>query len=326
MKFLLLLLLITTNLMAQNYKVSDHYNGSTFFNPENHHMHSIFQLLKWKFTADQAVWPEKIENKKYDLPRLSTEKALVTFINHASFYIQMNGLNIITDPVYSERVSPVKFAGPKRVREPGIDIDSLGKVDIVIISHNHYDHLDADTLKKLNNKYRPLFLVPLGDYRIMHILGIKNVKEMDWWETHEQNGVKIHFTPSQHWSARGLMDKCDSLWGSYFIESSEAKVYFAGDTGYGSHFKKIHEKLGAPDLSLLPIGAYAPRWFMKYHHMNPEDAVLAHKDLNAKMSLGMHFGVFQLTDEPIDEPVEKLKSFNIENFKVIDLGETYQIN
>jgi len=311
---------------SKNYPLSDHYDGSSFFNPDDHHMHSIFDLLKWKFTSSASKWPDTIENKKYDLPRLSSEKALVTFINHASFYIQVNGLNIITDPVYSERVSPLTFAGPKRVREPGVDIDSLGKVDVVIISHNHYDHLDARTLKDLNNKYKPLFLVPLGDYRIMHILGIKNVKEMDWWETVEVKGVKIHFTPAQHWSARGLMDKCDSLWGSYLIESESSKIYFAGDTGYGKHFKKIHEKYGAPDLSLLPIGAYAPRWFMKFHHMDPEDAVLAHKDLQSKMSFGMHFGVFQLTDEPIDEPIEKLNSFNIDNFKVLDIGETFKIN
>lgn len=314
---------------AKKYPLSDHYDGEKFFNPEGHEVKSFWTVLKWKFTSEASEWPESVPNSNYTLPPLETNKAVVTFINHASFLIQLPGVNVLTDPIYSERASPVKFAGPKRVRAPGLGFEMLPPIDVVVISHNHYDHLDLDTLKRLDGKYHPLFLVPLGDEKLLKNAGIQNVKEMDWWDEVQVKDLKIIFTPSKHWSARGLFDKCDSLWGSFMLDHSGSKIYFGGDTGYGTHFSKIQERIGAPRLALLPIGAYEPRWFMKAFHMNPQEALKAHVDLGSELSIGMHLGTFQLTDEAYDEPIKALhagrEEMNIspEKFLVLDQGESY---
>lgn len=325
MKLILLILLLLTSLAQADtkYPVSDHYDGKVFFNPNEHHMHTLWDILKWKLTADAAEWPQSVANKDYPLPMVSAEqRSVVTFINHATFLIQLKDLNILTDPIFSKRASPMTFMGPKRIREPGIQLEMLPKIDVVIISHNHYDHLDLEALKQLDAKFHPLMLVPLGDEKLLKEAGIQNVREMDWWHEQEIREHKIVFTPSQHWSARGLFDKCESLWGSYFILSPDFKLYFGGDSGYGPHFGNIRLRLGAPDVSLLPIGAYAPRYFMKYHHMEPEEAVKAHADLNSNLSIGMHFGTFQLTDESLDEPVERLKKTGENSFITLDQGES----
>ena len=325
MKFLLtLIFLLSTQVFAQTkYPISDHYDGKVFFNPNDHHLHGLWDILKWKMTAETATWPSSVANKAYPLPVVSPDqRSVVTFINHATFLIQLKDLNILTDPLFSERASPLKFMGPKRIREPGIQLELLPKIDVVVISHNHYDHLDLEALKLLDAKFHPLMLVPLGDEKLLKEAGIQNVREMDWWQEQEIRDHKIVFTPAQHWSARGLFDKCESLWGSYFILSPDFKLYFGGDTGYGPHFGNIRLRLGAPDLSLLPIGAYAPRWFMQHHHMEPEEAVKAHADLNSNISIGMHFGTFQLTDEAVDEPVERIKKAGGESFMVLDQGES----
>lgn len=332
MRYILLviaLLLINETAMSNSYKVSDHYDGKKFSNPgKNDDLKSFWQLLKWKMTSDVVEWPEHVANKNYPLrPLTPTEKVNATFINHATFLIQLPGVNVLTDPVYSERVSPYTFAGPKRAREPGIPFDILPKIDVVIVSHNHYDHMDMDTLKKVDAKYHPLFLVPLGDEKHLLKEGIQNVKAMDWWEEVKVKNVRFIFTPSQHWSARHVWDKNECLWGSFMIDSGATKIYHAGDTGYGPHFLDIKSRLGAPDMALLPIGAYKPRWFMKHHHMDPEDAVKAHIDLGATRSIAMHFGTFQLTDEGIGEPTRdlglSLKAKNIPKtqFMILDQGQ-----
>lgn len=311
---------------------SDHFNGKKFFDPEGDNLKSFWAVLKWKITADAADWPEHVPNKNYPVGVISTnEKVIATFINHATYLLQFHGLNVLTDPVYSERVSPFSFAGPKRAREAGIPFDFLPAIDVVTVSHNHYDHLDLETLKLLDKKFHPLFIVPLGDDKLLKEAGIQNVKAVDWWEAVKVKDVIITFAPSKHWSARGLGDKNESLWGSYMIESPDTKIYHAGDTGYGKHFSEISKRLGVPDLALLPIGAYKPRWFMKHHHMNPEDAVQAHFDLGAKKSAAMHFGTFQLTDEGIDDPVKELdeakKAKNMSTeFIVLDQGQALTIN
>jgi L-ascorbate metabolism protein UlaG (beta-lactamase superfamily) len=305
------------------YPLSDHYNGDTFFNPGHHEMKSFWDVLKWKLTTEATPWPESVPHQHFPFPQYHPDlKAIVTFVNHATFLLRYDGLTVLTDPIFSQRASPVRFAGPKRVREPGVSLDQLPAIDVVMISHNHYDHLNLESLKHIDEKFHPLFLVPLGDEELLKKAGIQNVREMDWWEEQQVKEHTIVFTPAQHWSARGLFDKCKSLWGSFFIKSSKFKTYFAGDTGYGKHFKMIQERLGTPDLSLLPVGAYEPRYFMKFSHMNPEDAVLAHQDLQSTYTLGMHFGTFQLTDESIDEPVTKLKSMQVENFTALDFGES----
>jgi L-ascorbate metabolism protein UlaG (beta-lactamase superfamily) len=326
--FFILLLFINEAVLSQAPKVSDHFDGKMFHNPGQNDLKSFWQVLKWKMTADTVKWPEKLDNKNYPLKTLTPlEKVSATFINHATFLLQFQGMNVLTDPLYSDRASPFTFLGPKRVRSAGIAFEMLPPIDVVLVSHNHYDHMDIETLKQLDAKFHPLFLVPLGDDKHLLKAGIQNVKALDWWEEVRVRDVRFIFAPSQHWSARQLWDKNECLWGSFMIDSGATKVYHAGDTGYGPHFTEIKSRLGAPDLALLPIGAYKPRWFMKHHHMDPEDAVKAHLDLGEPQSIGMHFGTFQLTDEGIDEPVndlavnlEKMK-ISSERFRVLDQGE-----
>ncbi len=280
-------------------------------------------------TSTPEKWPEVVANKNHPMRKiLKGEKSNITFINHATFLIQYQDLNVLTDPIYADRASPVRFAGPKRVRAPGVTIESLPKIDVVIISHNHYDHLDLETLKNLEDKFQPLILVPLGDEKLLLHEGLKNVKALDWWEEERMNDIRFIFTPSQHWSARGLWDKNDCLWGSFMIDSGVQRIYFGGDTGYGGHFVDIKNRLGAPDVALLPIGAYKPRWFMKFHHMDPDEAVKAHVDLSAKQSIAMHFGTFQMADEGLNDPVIDLNlaltqyKLSSDDFLVLDEGET----
>jgi L-ascorbate metabolism protein UlaG (beta-lactamase superfamily) len=329
MKSLYFLLLIPTLLWASPYPKSDHFDGEKFFNPEFKHENSFWDVVKWKWTSDDVKWEKNVPNKNYPSMVLAPEgKAVLTFINHSTFLIQLQGMNILTDPIFAERVSPYKFIGPKRVRPPGVALERLPKIDLVLISHNHYDHLDIESLKIIDGKYHPLFLVPLGDEKLLKEEGIQNVLAMDWWQEYKLRDTTIVFTPAQHWSARGLFDKSESLWGGYFISHPLIKLFHAGDTGHASHFKKIAEKLGNPDVAMIPIGAYEPRWFMKGHHLNPEEAIFAHKDLGSKFSIGMHFGTFPLTDEGREQPVQELEialskhEMDPDYFMVLDHGES----
>lgn len=311
------------------YKISDHYDGKIFRNQTPVTPHGFLDLLKWKLSFKTEDWPDSIDP---DItPSVPNErmmdKMMITFVTHATFLIQVDGVNILTDPVWSKRTSPFSFIGPKMIHSPGIEFDKLPKIDVVLISHNHYDHMDAKTIRDLEDNFSPLFLVPLANAEKMKSFGAKNVIEMDWWQEHEIGAqkVKISLTPAQHWSSRTPFDRMKALWGSFYIHSKKERVYFAGDTGYGPHFLEIQKKLGTPTVSLLPIGAYEPRWFMKEMHMNPEDAVLAHLDLQSGLSIGMHFGAVQLTDEAVDTPkkdllmaLEKLK---VKNFKTMVPGE-----
>ena len=233
-----------------------------------------------------------------------------TYINHATILIQVDGLNILTDPIWSERASPVTFAGPKRIRAPGIAISDLPEIDLVLISHNHYDHLDTASLKQLRQQQNkePIIVSGLGNAALLRSLGYDQAIELDWSDSTTVENATVHFVECQHRSARGVFDQMRTLWGSFVVETSEGNIYFAGDTGYSPHFKEQGERFGSFALSILPIGAYEPRWFMKDIHLNPEEAVQAHKDLNSQQSLGIHFGVFQLTWEPVDQPVTDLNA------------------
>ena len=330
---ILLLMIIPPTKAFGEYKLSDHYDGTQFHNPRNHSLKSFWDLLKWKLTAKKATWPSWIENKHYELPLIKNTqaKAIVTFVNHASFLLQFPELSLLTDPVYSKRTSPFSFMGPKRVREPGVAFEKLPLIDVVLVSHNHYDHLDIATLKRLEEKFSPLFLVPLGNKEFLKNEGLKNVQELDWWDEIKIKDYQITLTPAYHWSARGLFDKCKTLWGAFFIKSSDYSIYFAGDTGMEEHFKETKSKLGPPDLALLPIGSWAPRWFMKNYHMDPAEAVEAHLDLGAGKSIGMHFGTFQLTDEGYDDSQEMLQRILEEKnlsgeFLLLDQGESFIAN
>ncbi|MCM5553352.1 MBL fold metallo-hydrolase [Pleomorphomonas sp. NRK KF1] len=313
--------------------VSDHFDGRKFYNPTLEEQLSpglgdVLGMVK----EGRAKWPEFVETT--GTPQLGEKLApngmAITFVNHATFLIQLPGVNILTDPVWSTRAGPLGLLGPKRVREPGIKLTELPRIDVVVISHNHYDHLDVETLKKLNQRWSPQFIVPVGDRELMETIGIRRIDEMDWWERVVIGGkTQIVFTPAQHSSARGLFDRDKSLWGSYFIERNGRSIYFGGDSGYSTHYTEIRHRLGSPDVALLGIGSYAPSWFMRPIHMDPAEAVAAHKDLGAKLSIGMHFGTFQLSAEAFDEPQEKLKSalddagLSQDRFITLGEGETW---
>lgn len=236
-----------------------------------------------------------------------------TWIGHATVLVQMNGVAVLTDPHFSERASPVQWIGPKRFQPPALAIDELPRIDIVVISHNHYDHLDAASVRALNAQPGgpPLFVVPLGIERWMAKVGITNVKALDWWESVAVGAATVWLVPVQHWSKRTLTDTNTTLWGGFVVQAGEGAarrtVFHGGDAGYSrAHFREIGERFGPIDLALLPIGAYEPRWFMSIQHVNPEEAVLAHRDLRARKSLGMHWGTFRLSDEPLDRAARDL--------------------
>lgn len=299
---------------TSSFPVTDHFDGRVFYNPGLHIDNSLFSLLKWKLTSSPATWPAAGGGMvRPEFPtRPKTGEMVVTFVGHATFLIQFAGLNILTDPVWSDRCSPVSWAGPKRVRPPALAMENLPKIDIVLLSHNHYDHCDLTTLSQLDSAHSPLILTGLGNRGLLHQHGLTHVQEADWWDFYAlafeftDSGLSICFTPAQHWSNRLAQGKNCSLWGGFHLATSDRSLLFAGDSGYGPHFREIHDRLGSPDLALLPIGAYEPRWFMRTMHMNPAEAVQAHRDLHARRSLGMHYGTWQLTDEALEAPVQAL--------------------
>ncbi|MFN7454511.1 MAG: MBL fold metallo-hydrolase [Pseudobdellovibrionaceae bacterium] len=323
---------------SRNYKgpVSDHFDVEKFSNQGIRNEKSLWTVLKWQLNRDEVPWPESVENKVayQPTPDPDPNKVYVTFVNHSTFLIQWRGFNILTDPVWAERTSPVSFAGPKRVRPPGIPFEQLPPIDLVVVTHNHYDHLDVETLKNLNQKFSSEFRVALGDGALMKKNGIVKVKEMDWFQSEDfQKGTEtlaVTFVPAHHWSGRGLNDRFLSLWGAYVFSSRGKHIFYGGDTGYSSHFLRIKERFSKFELAFLPIGAYEPRWFMKEHHMNPEEAVQAWKDIGGPPTLGMHFGTFPLTDEGLEDPRKDLEiakqkhGLAADAFIAPDEGKTYQ--
>jgi L-ascorbate metabolism protein UlaG (beta-lactamase superfamily) len=314
--------------MKSKFPISDHCDGRHFFNPSGEKPKGFKDVIKWKLNHRKKRWPKWIENNVQSNPALTTtdNEVVLTFINHVTFLIQTAGLNILTDPVFSKRVSPSQLIGPQRIRAPGLAFDQLPKIDLVLLSHNHYDHMDLPTITKLAHAFQPQFVTPLGNGHFLKKAGAMNVVETDWWQTFEFQKMQVITVPAQHWSRRRLRDTNHALWSGFVLQTKKNKLYFAGDTGFGAHFKEIRQRLGIMDIALLPIGAYEPRWFMRDQHMNPEDAVLAHMDLEAKLSVGMHFGTFQLTDESYDAPVKELNlalnKHQISNFTVFEMGET----
>lgn len=257
-----------------------------------------------------------------------------TWIGHATVLLQLGGLNILTDPIFSERASPVSWAGPKRKTPPAMQLHELPRIDVVLISHNHYDHLDLPSLHALGeqNGGPPLLLVPLGVGDWLREQGLTNVRQLDWWQSAAADGVRFHCVPVQHWSARGLFDRFHTLWGGWVIEAQAEggpfTAFFTGDTGYSKDFADIHRRFGDIDFAMIPVGAYEPRWFMQNQHVDPAEAVRIHQDLGSKQSLGIHWGAFELTDEPLDEPPralrEALRKAGLRNdaFTVIPHGAT----
>ena len=297
--------------VLQKRTLSDHFDGKRFHNPAGGSKKSFHDLLAWRRTRKPAPWPKSRSDIKMSVPpqQVAPDEMVVTFVGHATFLLQFHGLTMLTDPHWSRHASPVNFLGPQRVHPPAVGFDDLPKIDYVLLSHNHYDHLDLPTLKRLNRRDKPRFIVPLGNGPWLQRSGLEQVVEVDWWqEIVIDTMTRLVFTPARHWSSRGLWDYNRSLWGSYWIRSRAGSLYFGGDTGYGQHFRQIAGHLGPVDLALLPIGSYEPRWFMRDHHMNPAEALLAHRDLKARRSIGMHFGCFQLSDEGIDQPIQDLEA------------------
>lgn len=287
------------------------------------------EFLRWKIKNKATPWPKKVPQLlQPSLPaQIASHEVFATFINHSTVLLQCEKVSVLTDPIFSEAAGPFSLIGPRRVRPPGLPFEAVPKIDIVLLSHNHYDHLDAASVKQLWQRDQPLFIAPLGNGKLLRSLGVQKIIELDWWQEHRLNDdYSFILTPAQHWSRRGLWDYCKSLWGGFILKANTLQVFFAGDTAYGSHFKTIREKYGSLDFCLLPIGAYEPRWFMKDIHMNPADAVQAHLDLESKMSMGIHFGTFQLTDEGIDDPVrqlqESLQARKVTEFIAPDHGQT----
>ncbi|MDX7950461.1 MBL fold metallo-hydrolase [Lichenihabitans sp. Uapishka_5] len=288
------------------YPVSDHYDGRRFFNPGVDTDKGVADLLRWQRSRARVAWPAEVTDPPSPPPpeTVAANEAAFTFIGHSTYLIQLPGVRLLTDPVFSERVSPFSFVGPKRVRRPGLSLAEVPPVDVILLSHNHYDHMDLASLRALAERDSPTIVTGLGNGRYLERRGIGPVIELDWWERRElRPDLAITYVPAQHWSSRWALDRRRMLWGGHWVEAAGGRLYFAGDTGYFPGFTQIRDRLGTPDAAILPIGAYEPRWFMRTQHMDPADAVQAHVELGAGLSLAAHWGTFQLTDEGIEAPV-----------------------
>src|SRR5271154_950134 len=289
---------------------SDHFDGLRFYNPHHPNTDRGFRdLLRWKLKEKAAKWPRSVPAQQ-TIPDARVAGLRVTIVGHASVLIQAGGLNVLTDPVWSETASPLPFFGPRRVSAPGIAFEALPQIDAVLLSHNHYDHMDLPTLRRLNTKYHPLMVASLGNEAILRraIEGVRVVTG-DWGDRIDiGKGGVVTIVPAYHWSSRTPRDRRMALWSGYMLSTNGGHVYFAGDTGYGDGriFREVRERIGRPDLALIPIRAYAPRWFMSAQHTDPSEAVQILEAPEAARGLGIHWGVFHLTDERRDEPPELL--------------------
>jgi N-acyl-phosphatidylethanolamine-hydrolysing phospholipase D len=328
-----------------HHRVTGFQNNFVEFEPKR-----LLTLLRWQIESAAAGLPRPpVQHTPRIAPDLGfihanagagarMEPAL-TWIGHATVLAQFAGINLLTDPHFGERASPLSFAGPRRALPPGLKLEELPRIDVVVISHNHYDHLDDASVRALNAQAGgpPLFVVPLGVKPWLAERGIGNAVELDWWQSHRVGGVEIFVVPVQHWSGRSLADRMCTLWAGYAVFADDFHLYFAGDTGYSKDFAEVRQRFRSRqgergfDAALIPVGAYEPRWFMNDQHVNPAEAVRVHRDLEAQRSLGIHWGTFALTDESLDEPPRELAKARREQgvaddeFFVIAVGETRRL-
>jgi L-ascorbate metabolism protein UlaG (beta-lactamase superfamily) len=319
-----------------SFPVSDHCDGALFHNPAGRRQALGFsELPRWwyqRFTGkNYQPWPRSVPAPRTPIlpDGIPAGHLAATFIGHSTFLLQLPGLNVLTDPVFASRAGPFGLLGPKRIRPAALRLGELPRIDVVLLSHCHYDHLDLAALRWLSQRHRPAIVTTLGNRAWLEARGVARATELDWWQSHHPVAdLEAICMPAQHFAARTPWDKNRTLWGGFMLRTAAGLVYFAGDSGWAPHFAEINARIGAPALALLPIGAYEPRWFMEPVHMNPDEAVRAHRALGAQQSLGMHFGTFQLTDEAIDAPVQDLAAACTAHgvppgeFTTLDFGET----
>lgn len=353
---------MTTGLLGSCATVNPHYDpGRAHHRPGGfQNLHIAFEpkglltVLQWQWDAVRNGLPPPpatpTPTVAADLPFIARNaqagtamEPAVTWIGHASVLAQFAGLNLLTDPVFSERASPVSFTGPRRAQPPGLTLSQLPRVDVVLVSHNHYDHLDEASVLALNAQPGgpPQFIVPLGLKAWFAERNITRVVELDWWDSHRLRGpsgeVEVVLTPAQHWSGRTLADRLATLWGGFAVFAPDFHFFYSGDTGYSPDFREIRRRFaprqagGGFDIALIPVGSYEPRWFMREQHVNPEEAVQVHLDVGARRSMGVHWGTFNLTDEPLDEPPRALaralkgQGLGPDNFFLLAVGETRRL-
>ncbi len=329
----LLTILVGYILSTRPYKgpITQHFNGKRFQNPSRRKANSFKEVGqyiqkrepdKWAFQNDAFI--------RKELPPVPNEEQVqFIFINHSTFLIQHKGLNILTDPIWSKRCSPFQFIGPQRMRPPGLDFDALPKIDVVLISHNHYDHMDKNTIKRLNKVHQPTYICPLGNDKILKSWGCKNIVCKDWWSVTEIADLQFHIIPANHFSSRGFYDRNTSQWCGFYIQSNQRRIYYVGDTGYGDNFEEVKSRIGSPDLSFIPIGAFKPEWFMGPIHVTPEEAIQIHLDVESTKSIAMHFGTFPLADDNPKRAKERLlkglkkAQLNESDFEIVEEGKVH---
>jgi L-ascorbate metabolism protein UlaG (beta-lactamase superfamily) len=306
-----------------------HFDGQRFFNPEGGGARGFLDVLRWKLTSRRERSPRFVADVQPSKPPAHVEDSQlrVTLVNHSTVLLQQRDLHILTDPIWAERASPLTAIGPHRRRAPGVRWEDLPRIDVVLLSHNHYDHLDLAALRRLSDRGEAQFIVPAKVGKLLRSQRIGPVSELDWGESLTLGANQFHSVPARHFSARGILDRDRTLWCGYILAGSERTIYFAGDTAFGGHFAQIRERFGAPRLAFLPIGAYLPRWFMSPVHMGPDEAVRAHEILGALTSIAIHHGTFQLADEGLDTPRKELRArASGDSFLILANGESVTLS
>lgn len=289
--------------------MDEHFRNGRFLNPGAPE-HGFRELLRWIRNRTPGSWPEWIPSAPGPTPppEVHGSDLRVTFVNHSTVLLQTAGRNLLTDPIWSRRASPVSFAGPMRHRDPGLRFEDLPRIDAILLSHNHYDHFDKPTLRRLCRRGRPAVFCALGDAPALRRIGFREIYENDWGQSQSWGPFRVHCVRAQHFASRTPFDRNRTLWCGWVLENASGNIYFAGDTGFGNFFADIRERFGPPRLALLPIGAFSPEWFMGPVHMTPEQAVEVRRILDAATAIGIHYGTFALADDGYADPPLRLRS------------------